>query len=235
MGRGTSDNGEPIRCDVVTPSLDIEDTRAQKLWLDYMIDADPQGVTLNVFPLMNNLLTSLTGQTMTGSARIQVPFALASTNLTFYRNFALEIYWSSDEFAPVLYEFQPNALLQPFFAKNFSTQFQSHGYTGFGSLRDGWIVYVSTAAITFEITATDGIPSSVFTVTLPSTTGLMSKQYLVFPSIKGQMFRYNMYSTTEFILFTDETIIRSKEWASPAAFSSYRPFIHQTPQNLIYA
>jgi hypothetical protein len=234
MGQGTSDDGEEIACDVITPSFDFQDSRAQKLFLDLMVDIAPDGVTITVVPLMDNRETALAGTDITGTLRAQTPVPMADTDLTLYRNIALQITWSSDTGTPVLYEFQPNALLQPFLAKNFSTQFLSHGWTGFGHARDAYMVYISTADITFEIVPNDEGPQIASTITLPSSGGNLAKSYFVLPVIKGLMFRYNATCDTDFVMFGDETIVRVKEWGGDN-YHSFRPFIGQVPSNLVGA
>lgn len=232
MGVTQADDGTAINGQVTTPSIDFEDTRSTKLLLDYMMDANPDGTTLTCTPQVNNRATNLTAATITGSSRAQTPVAQADTNLTLYRNVALQLTWSADDATPELFEYQPNALLQPFYAKNFSTQFLSHGATGFGHLSEGWIVYLSNSTITLAITPTDGTPGTTSTLNLPSTGGEISKYYLRLPVIKGQMFRYNLYSSTEFIVFSDETLFSYKPWGSDGPYNSVRPFVSQTAPNL---
>lgn len=233
MGQGQSDAGEDINCQVTTPSFDFQDTRSTKLLLDYMVDLNADGATITVTPQVNNRATSLTAATITGSSRAQTPVPEADDSLSLYRNVAFQLTWGDDTATPELFEVQPNILLQPFYAKNFSTQYLSHGATGFGHLSEGWIVYISNSTVTLAITPTDGTPASTSTVNLPSTGGEISKYYLRLPVIKGQMFRYNLYSSTEFIVFTDETLFSYKPWGLGSAYSSIRPFNTQTAPNQV--
>ena len=227
VGQGTSDNGTAITFDFYTPAFDQGDPRLQKLFLDYMLDADPQNVTLTLTPYMNNRLTALGASQIIGvTGRTQTPVNIIQNLLALYRNISLHIQGSSAAATPVFYEFEPNAVMQPYLAVNMtSPNYMSHGFTTYGHLRDGYFVWISTTAVTVTIITDAGL---TYTFQLPSSGGGIAKKYFPLAALKGLLFYYSATSATPFALFTDETIIRVKEWGSAGPFQSIKPFAGQS-------
>ncbi len=232
LGDGSDDNGVDISCTVQTPAIDFGDTRSTKLPIDTMLDADPAQVDIQIVLTGNNTSLPISVTQITGSSRLQFQTPIANTSLTLYRNIVAEITWSS-ALTPILYEFQPNILFQPYVAKNYSTQFLTHNWTHYGHLRDSEFVYISTTDITFAITIGDEIPSASETFTLPSSAGLFAKAYIVLPPLKGKMVKYDAYADTEFLVFTDETFVTAKPWGGGGAYQPFYPFIGQTAGNKV--
>src|SRR5207244_5495481 len=70
LGSATTDDGLFFSFSFTTPYLDFGDPRAQKLFLDYMIDVDPQGVGLTLTPKLDNGNTILaSGSILGGTSR----------------------------------------------------------------------------------------------------------------------------------------------------------------------
>jgi len=226
VGKGTTDNGVPIAFDFYTPASDLGDSRLQKLWSDYMLDADLQLTTVTLTPVMNNLLIPLAPVTVSGlTGRQQIPETLITNPLALYLNFSLHVQGSSSSSPPVFYEIQPNGVIQPYLAtQRTSPNFVSHGFQTYGHLHDGWLTYISTAPLTLTITTDAGLS---YTVTVPSSGGVMAKKYITIAAIKGLLFFYSVTSPSPYALFDDETIIHAKEWGSAGAYVPFRPFAGQ--------
>ena len=227
LNLGTSDNGTPINFDFYTPSFDMGDPRLQKLFLDYMLDADPQGVSLTLTPYMDNLVTALAPSSISGvSGRVQTPKNIVQSQLNLYRNISLHVQGSSSLASPVFFEFEPNSVMQPYLALNMtSPNYVTHGFSNYGSIRDGWFVYISTSVITVTILTDAGLTANF---TLGSSGGQIRKTYIPLKALKGLLFYYSAVSSQPFAMFTDETVIRVKEWGSDGPYQSFRPFTGQS-------
>jgi hypothetical protein len=229
LNSGLDDDGTNFPFSFTTPALDLGDSRAQKLFLDYMLDAELQDVNMPVTctPKMDNLTIALASAIVTGPAlRAQTPVNIVQPQLTLYRNMALSVSGVTIGVPnPIFYEFQPNGLIQPFLAVNFTTQFQSHGFIGYGHLRDSYFVWISTTDITVIIKTELGLTQ---TLTLPASPSGLAKRYFPLSQLKGLLFQYSAVSEAPFALFTAETIIRGKSWGSEGPFADIRPWQGQT-------
>lgn len=241
LGTVLTDNGTNITWDMTTPAFDFGDPRAQKLLMDYMLDVDQGGAAFTARIYADNQ-SNLIAQDLFGvsTGRGQTPINVINSalhaTLALYRNFTFYAFGSSTGTAPpAFYEFEPNALMQPYLAVNFSNQYQSHHFTNYGHIRDGWIMYISTSVLTLTITVDGGTP---YTFSIPSSAGIPKKLYLMDASVtppssssfirKGKIFLYNVTSTSPFVLFTDETILNAKEWGSIGRYQPFKPFVGQT-------
>src|SRR4030095_7328689 len=90
---GTSDAGTAIAWHVRTPSFNAEDARADKLFGDIMLDANPSSNTLAIASAINNYATALTisPTTMTGAARTQQVYDISSGVGAQGKNIAVDI------------------------------------------------------------------------------------------------------------------------------------------------
>jgi hypothetical protein len=224
----------PISYTFVTRAEDMGDPRLQKLYLDHMVDLDPKATTtLTPHLLFDNLGSDLALSPITiASGRQQIQISqLPDANLVLHRNAALKIastYNPSND-PPIFYEYEPNAVLQPYLATIMASQnFISHGFTTYGHIRDCYIVWISTAPITFLIKAKDLGNEFTYTFTIPSSSGRIQKQYFPLQALKGLLFFYQASSTAPFALFTDETIVRAKEWGSTSPYQPVRVFQGQS-------
>jgi hypothetical protein len=225
LGQGSSDNGGLIFADFTTSSFDLGDPRLQKLFLDYMVDADLQGTSATLTPYVNKLQTALGSSVISGSGRQQYPLDVIQTNLALYLDIALQVQVASTV-TPVFYEFEPNAVLQPYLAVNKSSpNYVSHGFTTYGHVRDGYFVYISTSPVNVTILTDLGL---TYTIVLPSSGGKITKVYAPTAALKGLLFYYSATSTSAFSMFDDETIIHAKEWGSTGPYLPFKPFAGQS-------
>jgi len=212
----------------------MNDPRLQKLYLDHMVDLDPKATTtFTPHLLFDNLITDLPLSSVTlATGRQQISVSqLPDTSLILHRNAALKMASSYDPAhdPAIFYEYEPNAVLQPYLVTVMASQnFISHGFTTYGHIRDAYIVWISTSTITLLLKAKDLDHEFTYTFTVPTSLGKIQKQYFPLQALKGHLFFYQASSSTPFAIFTDETIIRAKEWGSPGPYLSVKPFAGQS-------
>jgi len=92
---GAGSGVEDIQCVIRTPSLDVGDSRAKKVFGDVVYDMDTGGVDVVTVPYINNYQTALASKTYNNSARtITAPADLVAGAGQFARNIAVEISWT---------------------------------------------------------------------------------------------------------------------------------------------
>lgn len=227
MGVGHSDNSLPINYSFQTASPDLGDERLQKLFLDAMLDVDQMGNTINWAAIVNKgtqTLTSLLTTGTTGRAQIQLP--LTTNPLALYLDCAMACSGQTTSASPIFYQFEINAVLQPLLALNMSSpNYLSHGFTTYGHLRDGYFTWISTTPVTVTILTDIGL---TYTFQLPSSNGVVAKQYVPLAPLKGLLFYYSTVSNSPFAIFTDETIVHAKEWGNNGSFIPFKPWQGQS-------
>jgi hypothetical protein len=92
---GNGSGVEAIKCLIRTPTLDVGDSRAKKIYGDIVYDMDTNGVLVTCTPYINNYETALTGKTYSNLIRgITDPTDLSSGVGQFARNLGVEIAWT---------------------------------------------------------------------------------------------------------------------------------------------
>lgn len=94
-----------------------------------------------------------------------------------------------------------------------------HSPAGFLHLRDGYIAHRSTADITFIINV-DGTDT---TLTIPHSSGIFRRTYMVLPALKGKTFQFRLTSSVAFRLYGEDSEVRAKVWGAEA-YQTYNPF-----------
>lgn len=126
-----ADDGTPISCRVRTRSYDYGDTRSRKYFGDHILDADPQGMTLNVAIGYDNYSASPDAALpVTGSGRTQQALDIQGGNGFLARNIAADISWSSATGTPILYEWQPAVVDKPELSLKRATDWDDSGISG---------------------------------------------------------------------------------------------------------
>lgn len=127
------DDGEAIGCAFVGRAEDWDDTRAQKLVGDNMIDVAPGGNTLMASLQVDNASGSVALQpsTITGTSREQFVRDLNDGGGWLARNVALEMTWQTvADSLTKLYEWQPAALRKPEYSQLRATDWDNAGVMG---------------------------------------------------------------------------------------------------------
>jgi hypothetical protein len=127
---GTTDNGTDIPWHFRQASWDANDRRADKLFADFILDADPGGGTINVAAGINNYGSTLTlsSSTMTGSGRTQKVFDINSGNGAQAKNLAIDL--SGTGTTARLFLVEPSYTLRPENIFLRAIQYDDAGYSG---------------------------------------------------------------------------------------------------------
>lgn len=217
-----SDNGADLRAIIRTPSFDMGDPRALKLFMDTMTDNDATG-GIGVTAGFNNYSATFGIGSMGQNTREQTLLSVSNLNpngLVLYRNIALEYVFGTGS---VLYEAEPSYFIQPFTSKLYTTQLLASGIPGWKQVRYLRFTMISVADVQFQILNDDGV--LVADIAVPNTQGILRNGFIQMPNAcKGRMLRYSASSDSEFVLFVEDTSVRIKKWGGPQ-FVEVRPFL----------
>ncbi len=97
----------------------------------------------------------------------------------------------------------------------------SLGLRGYAFLRDGWIAYAASAAVSLVATR-DGIADPAYS--LPSTSGALSKLYVPFIPGKFRTIQFSFTSSQPFQVMKQDCEVRVRSWAQMGKFQTIRPF-----------
>lgn len=127
---GATDNGTAIPWHFRQASWDANDRRADKLFGDFIVDADPGGGTINVAAGINNYVstTTLSSTTMTGSGRTQKVFDINSGNGVEAKNLAIDL--SGTGVGARLFLIEPSHTSRPEDTFLRAIQYDDVGYSG---------------------------------------------------------------------------------------------------------
>lgn len=112
---GTSDNTTAIAWHLRSGAFDADDRRAEKLWGDFILDADPNNATLTVALGVDNYssVASTSPATLVGSAHTQKVFDLVSGVGIEARNVAIDVTSNSTSATPKVYFWEPSYIYRP--------------------------------------------------------------------------------------------------------------------------
>lgn len=160
-----SDNGTAVQVVVSTPAFDAGETRAQKLFGDFVIDAT-FGDRISCTPYANNYQTALTPSvqpplsTTVPLAETQLIVDLSSGIGALYRNIGLDVEWTSLELIRLV-EWIPSFILKPEQSILRATDWDTAGRVGLKYVRG-----VKIWADTFNVARTAQVQFDTGTVAL---------------------------------------------------------------------
>ncbi len=127
---GATDNGTAIPWHFRQVSWDAGDKRADKIWGDFIVDANPGGGTISVAAGLNNYISTATllPSTMTGVGRLQQVFDISNGNGVEAKNFAIDLAGTGTGAA--LYLLEPAFTFRPENSFLRATQYDDTGYEG---------------------------------------------------------------------------------------------------------
>ncbi len=163
-----SDNGTAVQVAVYTPSFDAGETRAQKLFGDFVLDA-AFGDRLSCTPYANNYQTTLTASvqppitTTVPLAESQLIVDLSSGIGALYRNLGLALEWTSALLVR-LFEWIPSFITKPEQSILRATDWDTAGRVGLKYVRG-----VKIWADTFNVSRTAQVQYDTGTVALTLT------------------------------------------------------------------
>ncbi len=213
---GNSDNGVPIQSVTTTPSSDQNDERAQKLYVDTMLDMDGSG-TLQAFIQFNN--QTVTGPTVfvtLSGSRIQSLENISSlADLTLYRNQSMTLSWTGGPDGPRVYAVEPSGFLQPYVSTFFVTQYLSLSYPGWKMARRFYPALISNAPVLFTVRTQDGRTFGPYSI--PSTGGQLRILPMMFDQgLKDLAFAFQLDGQgVPFAFFPDDWWCEFKGWSDP--------------------
>lgn len=184
---GTTDNGTAIPWHFRQASWDANDRRADKLFGDFIVDADPGGGTINVAAGINNYASviALSSSTMTGSGRTQKTFDINSGDGVEAKNLAIDL--SGTGTTQRLYLIEPAYTLRPEDSLLRAIQYDDAGYSG-EKFFQGVELETDTqnAARTVRIEYDGGQLGDILTI---QTNGRIQKAYSFSSAFVGHMVR----------------------------------------------
>ncbi len=127
---GVDDAGTTIACQIRTPSHDIGNARDEKLFGDYLVDANTNDIAVTITPGYNNHGSTLTTATLDHVGRLQSSFNLASGVGQEARNFSLDFTWNSSDGAQRFYLYALSHILRPSDLKLRGTEWDAGDYLG---------------------------------------------------------------------------------------------------------
>lgn len=203
-----------------TGSWDMSLPTTLKEYGNVLIDADPQGSTITVTPLVNTEATALNAAVLSGNGRQK--FAISLTDTRAY-NIAFDFAWATS--AGIIYQLdvlwrQEEEAIQHW---EFIT---THGLIGWQHVRDAYFSLISTSDVTF----THNIDGVDYTYTIPSTGGVRLKRYVPLQPRKGKVFTYTLDAATDFRLFGNECEVRVKPWITSLGYQLTTPFSSPAPE-----
>jgi hypothetical protein len=213
---GNNDNGADINSVVLTPSDDGGDQRAQKLYVDLMMQADGEG-TVNLALSYDNAasFSPVSSLSVTGGTGQVTQFLInidSLADLSLHRNVGVKMDWFGGPAGPRIYAVEPTGFVQPYLTSRFVTQFIPFSFPGFKQIRRFYPALISTTDVLFTIQTQDGRTFGPYTI--PSTNG----QYRNLPMIvdhacKDLSFALQLDGAgSPFAFFPGDFIAEVKEW-----------------------
>lgn len=231
---GDTDNSIDIQTIVQTPSFDAGDERAQKLYIDAMLDLDGLGSMQSCVQFNNQSIGApwqnfmLIGQRQqfvqtidylpTSPSQPGMPSvgpAPTPLGLALYRNISVRLMWTGGPSGPRAYAFEPTYYAQPYLSKFIATQFLNLSFPGWKHHRRLYAGLISVADTLFTIQCQDGRTFGPYKI--PSTGGQFKVQPLMLDAgIKDLAFAYQLDGNGEdYALFPEAFTIETKDWSEP--------------------
>lgn len=216
-----SDAGTPFNVIAQTGYIDFGIPQTYKEFGGIIVDADPQGSTITLTPLLDGGTSSLPPLTITGSGRQKFSLPLPDA---YAHNISLRF-----EMQPVLAQkpivYQFDLLWRPDQEglKHWEFPDTSHGLSGWQMGRDGYITVRSLGDLTLTCEI-DGVSYPLTFRGSSNTGGERRKLYFNFPPVKGKLFRYSLDSGADFRLYGEDCEVRVKTWNTNLGYQLVSPF-----------
>lgn len=235
------DNGVPISVTIRTGSHDQGIPLSQKEYGNVVFDIDPGGADSTnpvlITPYINGEAQAVSGLTVTGSGRQQIPLSLSDI---FAYNLEFEISWTRTDSTggtvslpgggagfglpginPVLYQYDILWRAEPTQLTHWETRENSYGMAGWGHLRDGYIGLRSLSTLTLSFYF-DGNAVPGATLTLASTLGQRRKVPFALPANKWKLLKVTLddlgATPLPFRVYEADCEFRLKQWLTPLGY-----------------
>lgn len=160
------DDGTAIACLVLTPSLDLADSRAKKLVGDIMVEANTKGIAVTATPWIDDYETALTAKVINTSALIQTIIDIRGGEGELAEEIALALSWSATAAArPELHEWDPAFVPKPEDTFLRGTDWSTADYSG-AKFVQGVIIEADTDGVarTVQVQSDGGTVQATLTI-----------------------------------------------------------------------
>ena len=210
-----------ITAGILLPSRAQGDYRRAKRYQECAVDLDQGGMVVAVQTTFNaNLVSGETFVLPLASGRAMTARDILSGVGQLAASFGLMLAWSSATATPTFYGWEALWTWDALTRTAWYVAPTTHGFDGYQHVRDAWVSYNATVAVTFTLTV-DGV---AYTYTLPSTAGADREVYVTLRPVKGLLFGYTLSASTAFRLYPDDCRVRIGPWGTTGGYQVLRPF-----------
>jgi len=220
---GDDDAGTPISVELTTGAFDQLRPLNLKEYLNVVFDVDPGGATstapIIVIPRVNGETISEMAIQITGTGRQRVPLPLNQNgNEVYAYNIEFDITWAATPtLKAIFYQYETLYRHEPAEVTHWEFPQNSMGQEGVFHLRDVYLVYRSTASLTFNVTPDGGTTQ---TYTIPSSDGTKRTFYVQLLASKGNSYGFTIDSAAPFRLYSEECEVRVKQWLTKLGYKN---------------
>jgi hypothetical protein len=204
----------PIPLNLLTPSYDQGAPRNDKIYNEFMIDADTGGTTLTITLLFDNGATPLVLGTINNVGRQQTNFRINNGDGQISKNVAVQVTGSVSPTAQPthLYEWHIKAAVDAESRKSYDSYWSKMGTDEFKFVKQAYFEYSTSGndAIVFYVylegvTGQKSVPPAAYLFSLPPSTSRASVK-VRFPANKAKLWRFTAVSASDFKLFGESFI-----------------------------
>lgn len=212
---GTSDDSVAISCTVRTGDLNQGYFKADKLYADYTVDANTNGVIVTATPYYNYSQSTATTLTVNTSTRTPTISSFLTEPLR-APTMALNYAWASATTAPFLYTTTLTFSVEPPTMTRWSSLPIDFGLGGWKLATAIYLCFRSTADLTVTVQSilqgADGNTTKTYTITSDSFEKRTA--WLPLQASKGVLYYVQLSSTAPFIFYDDESYLVAQGWGT---------------------
>lgn len=224
---GTTDDLQPIFCNLRPGSTAQGDYGNEKLWGDYKVDIDASGLSVVVTQLFNAEQLALPSVLQTPAAgRVLLEVTTNGGDGQDAISATIDLIWFTVTGAiPKIYGWEVMGSHYPPGLLAVRTIAGTHSLGRFQHIREFFPSLIAPANVTFSLTV-DGATQNY---TIPATGSQHLKPRVAIAAVKGKMFQYRITSTQVFKFFVGDSEMLVGEWGRSGPYQSIRPFGPQGP------
>lgn len=225
---GANDGGVAIAPSVTTGLITLGAPLIHKEFGALVVDLDPKAATVTVNCYKDRgatLIDNGSGYTGQSSAATRTRLFISLAD-TFSEDLQINWSWSSSAVAPVLYGYELFYRPDVPQMSRWSLTGTDHGILGWQILRSGYFMLRSDGTVILAITY-DTNTGSVYSYTIPTTSGSKVKVFVPFDPLKGKSWSYSLAlgTATYFRFYPEESEVHVKPWVSSFGYKSVNPFV----------
>ncbi len=212
LAGGDKDGVADINSILLSPSMDQDDERTQKLYVDTMTMADGTGALAMAAAYDTaQSFSPIVNFTCDGTIQQFLQNIASLSDLTLHKNIGVKYAWTGGPSGPRVYAWEAAGYPQPYLSKRLVTQILNLSFPGWKHHRRMYPALISNSDVLFKIKTQDG---RLFTYIIPSTGGAFRiLPQLLDTNIKDLAFGYELDGQGEtFAPFLTEFVVETKEW-----------------------